>query len=63
MRTYPIVYTAHVDGQTVHGVAQVPIPEGRMRPSWADCHRFIPGFFTGRSLASARKPAPGESGV
>jgi hypothetical protein len=51
MKTYPIVYTAVDDGGVVQGVAQVPVPDGRSRPSWADCAAFIPGFFTDKSLA------------
>ena len=55
--TYPIAYTANINGQTVYGMAQVPIPKGRTRPSWADCRLFIPGFSTGCSLAPARRTA------
>jgi hypothetical protein len=50
VNTYPIVYTAVVDGRVTQGVAQVPVPAGRERPSWADCARAIPGFFTGKPL-------------
>jgi hypothetical protein len=50
MRTYPIVYVAIVDGKTEKGVAQVPVPDGRTRPSWKDCAAAIPGFFTGKPM-------------
>lgn len=55
MRTYPIVYTAVVDGATVQGVAQVPVPGNRTRPSWSDCARAVPGFVTGADMAANRR--------
>jgi hypothetical protein len=49
--TTAIVYTRRTEsGETESGVAQVRHDASRSQPSWADCHRAIPGFVTGRRL-------------
>lgn len=48
---YTVAYWARVDSETVMGVAEVTTSRPGCRPSWADCHRQIPGFVTGRKLS------------
>lgn len=49
--TVTIYYQAITATGYKSGVAVVPVPPGRGRPSWSDCRKAIPGFFTGRMLA------------
>lgn len=56
--TTTIGYTRITEtGAVEQGVAQVQHDSSRNRPSWADCHRAIPGFFTGKFLGNADSPA------
>lgn len=55
MTVHLIRYTAHGANGTETGIARVP--SARARPSWAECHRAIPGYITGEYLC-AEMPAP-----
>lgn len=49
-------------GKTETGVAKVPtdLPG---RPSWADCHRAIPGYVTGEYLCAEEPSASEKTGA
>lgn len=50
LATTIVSYIRHTESGVEHGVAEVSHDASRNRPSWADCNRAIPGFFTGQFL-------------
>lgn len=50
MTVHLIRYSASTPHGTETGIARVP--SERARPSWAECHRVIPGYITGEYLCA-----------